>query len=123
MSKSTATVTVMSALPAAHVFPLPKGRSLTIQGRPESLFVGENGLPLQGNQYGETPNVSQEDWDYIMRPEIYGEMAFFKSKVVFASTNEDKNAKKKELKDVRSGLEQLDPVKDARTTPVDKEEA
>lgn len=122
MTKSANDVTVMSALPHDHEFRLANGNPLTIKGRPESLFVGENGMPLQGNQYGETRGIKAEDWAFVMKN--YGEMAFFKSQVVFAATSSDEVvSKKKNNKSVRSGLEQIDPAKDTLTKPEAKEEA
>lgn len=119
--KGTTTVTVMSALPSAHEFNLPDGKILTIKGRPESLFVGENGLPLEGNQYGETTGIKKEDWSYIMK--TYGTLPFFKSEVVFAVENQDqKKAKKKDNKKLKTGLEQVD-TKKTRTTPKPKDKA
>ena len=124
MSKSTNVVTVMSALPHAHEFRLPNSKSLTINGRPESRFVGENGMPIDGNQYGETCGIKAEDWDFIMKPENYGKMEVFQSGVVFVSVDEDeKSSKKKNNRKVRSGLEQIDPKKDTMTKPEEREEA
>ena len=123
MSKSTAEITVMSALPHAMEFTIADGKKLTIFGRPESQFVGENGLPLQGNQYGETPGVKKEDWEYIMDPKRYGAMHIFKSRVMFAADGKDEvKAKKRENKKVKSGLEQIDPETEANTTPKPKDE-
>ncbi len=121
-TKSTVFVTVMSALPCAHEFPLPDDRTLTIQGRKESKFVGINGMPLDGNQYGETHGVKKEDWDYLMDPKRYGEMAMIKNEVMFAvATEDEKKSRKKTNTKKRSGLEQADPEA-GPTKPRDKEE-
>jgi hypothetical protein len=122
MSKGLNNLTIMSALPSDHEFPLPNGETLTVKGRPESKFVGENGMPLQGNQYGETHGVKAEDWDHVIK--TYGSMAIFKSEVMFAAKDADeKKSRKKNNKNVRSGLEQIDPSKDTLTKPEEKEEA
>lgn len=121
MPRSTAEITVCSALPHGQVFILPDGRRLTINGRPESRFVGDNGLPLSGNQYGETHGVKKEDWEAVLKK--YGKMEIFKNKVIFsAETKDEKKAKKKENKNVRTGKEQIDPKKSKMTQPAKESE-
>lgn len=129
IKKGAKTVVVMSALPSAHEFILGDGSILTIGGRPESLFVGENRLPLQGNQFGRTEGVKVEDWRYVRK--VYGSMAMLKNNVIFAAESMDEEkGKKKELKTLETGLEQIDPKKDnqknknkkTKTKPADKKD-
>ncbi len=115
-------VTVCSALPHAHDFPLPDGRTLRVNGRPESKFVGPNGVPLEGNQYGDTYGVKAEDWEYIINPNNYGKIPFIANRIMFAVPNEDALIhKKKSLANLRSGLEQIDPTKTLTQPKPDKE--
>jgi len=116
LSKSTIEIVVCSALPHGQVFILPSGEKLTINGRPESRFVGENRLPLTGNQYGETHGVKKDDWEVVIKK--YGSMEIFKNRIIFAAeTKDEKKAKKRENKNVRTGLEQKDPKKSKITKP------
>lgn len=129
IKKGAKFVTVFSALPSDHEFNLKDGRVVTINGQPQSIFVGENAIPYQGNQFGKTTGIKVEDWEEVRK--VYGSLEMMKNNVIFAaSTESEAKGKKKELETLETGLEQIDPKdtkkkdpkKKVKTKPADKDE-
>ena len=114
-------VVVCSALPSGQLFNLEAGRKLQINGRKESRFVGENSMPLSGNQYGVTKGVKRSDWEYVMET-VGGKNGckFLKNETMFACSEAQFEDRMKDNKNLRTGFEQVN-VENTRTTPAKKE--
>lgn len=115
VTKSSAKVVVCLNLAHSLIFELGE-RKIKINGTNENLRGKSEGVLAVG-KYGHTI-IDSQDWDAIK--EKYSGMAIFKNNLIFsANDTASANAKEKELKDMRHGLEPVDPSK--TTSKADKE--
>ena len=113
-SAGQSAVFVYANLPHGQQFGLPDGRRVIIQGYPVSKLVDADGNAIACGKFGKT-QVDKQDWEYIKR--VYGEMAIFKSGVVFdAATEKNGDARANEYSKLRHGYEPLDPAKNGHQT-------
>lgn len=98
-------VTVMSKLPTGLVFTTPDGKKHVINGMNQGLLVKTEGML---GRYAAT-RLDAEVWEYFAK--AHAEQDYLKKKAIFAEVREsDAKAKAKELeKDVKTGMEQIDP--------------
>jgi len=105
VTKSSSKVVVCLNLAHSLIFELGE----KLRGKSEGV--------LAVGKYGHTI-IDSQDWDAIK--EKYSGMAIFKNNLIFsASDTASANSKEKELKDMRHGLEPVDPSK--TTSKADKE--
>lgn len=115
VTKSSSKVVVCLNLAHSLIFELGE-RKIKINGTNENLRGKSEGVLAVG-KYGHTI-IDSQDWDAIK--EKYSSMAIFKNNLIFsANDTASANAKEKELKDMRHGLEPVDPSK--TTSKADKE--
>jgi hypothetical protein len=98
-------VTVMSKLPWGLTFATPDGKKHVINGMNQGLLVKTEGML---GRYAAT-RLDAEVWEYFAK--AHAEQDYLKKKAIFAEVREsDAKAKAKELeKDVKTGMEQIDP--------------
>lgn len=98
-------VTVMSKLPTGLVFTTPDGKKHVINGMNQGLLVKTEGML---GSYAAT-RLDAEVWEYFAKD--HAEQDYLKKKAIFAEAKESNaKAKAKELeKDVKTGMEQIDP--------------
>lgn len=93
-------------------------------GRMVPVVIKGNGSHLRGKDrgilavgaYGITANVPREAWEYIL--EAYADNRAIRNGLIFATSANAARAQAKERKDLRHGLEPIDPTKAKNSRPL-----
>lgn len=118
-AETDSTVTVCLNRPLGLYFKRPDGSRITLNGNDASLIGKEKGI-LSVGTFGETI-LKKSDWEYILK--TYGSAKIFKNGLCFAAERgEDARAEAQDRKDLRSGLEPVNPKKAAASKPADSGE-
>ena len=106
-------VYVFCGIPQGLIFRLGD-KQITFSGVNSSKLVAANGADLAHGKFGINP-CTEEDWNEIQR--LYGEMAVFKSGLLYASNNmADGDDEAVDKQDIPTGVEQKDPLANDLTT-------
>ncbi len=119
LTEKNDTVVICANIPHARKFNVPdksgKFHTVTINGNNTPLIGADRGVIPIG-AYGITANVLKSDWEYIKT--VYGYMSDIKEERIFDSTSANARAEAKERKDLRHGLEPVDPQAARNSEPL-----